>query len=195
MPIEPLPDSVRDRLAQSLREWAALVREEGWPAFQNVWSSGEVAGVRAVLSEPGAVDTAVPVWAATLWGIAGAEADAAADYPRTREWFALVIADAVADAHTPPTHVVAMEPRGGTVLRITHQSGLIHDSDLAYTGATAEAIQAARVIHGGVVVQLAEGTHHIAGHELEEHALYGCPGECGWKPGDTVVIRRRAEGQ
>ncbi|TXI62492.1 hypothetical protein [Mycolicibacterium mageritense] len=87
MPIDPLPDSVRDRLAQFLREWASRIREEGWDDYEQVLSTGEVLGVRAVL-DPAAVDAAVEQWAATLWGIAGAEADAASDYPRTRAWFA-----------------------------------------------------------------------------------------------------------
>lgn len=86
MPIEPLPESVRDRLAQFLREWASRIREEGWDDYEQVLSTGEVLGVRAVL-DPAAVDAAVEQWAATLWGIAGAEADAAGDYPRTRSWF------------------------------------------------------------------------------------------------------------
>lgn len=98
MPIEPLPDSVRDRLAQFLREWAARIRDGGWDDWENVLSTGEVAGVRAVLGEPGAVDEAVEVWAPTLWGIAGAEADAAAGYPRTRWWLSAVMPH---DASTP----------------------------------------------------------------------------------------------
>lgn len=91
MPIEPLPPSVRDRLAQFLREWAARICEEGWSDYENVLSSGEVAGVRAVLGEPGAVDAACPVWAPTLWGVAGAEADARTGYPRTRWWLSAVM--------------------------------------------------------------------------------------------------------
>lgn len=87
MPIEPLPPSVRDRLAQFLREWAARIREEGWSDYEQLLSTGEVLGVRAVL-DPAAVDEAVPVWAATLWGVAGAEVDAACGYERTRAWFA-----------------------------------------------------------------------------------------------------------
>ncbi|MFV8172484.1 MULTISPECIES: hypothetical protein [Mycolicibacterium] len=89
MPIEPLPESVRDRLAQFLREWASRIREEGWDDYEQVLSTGEVLGVRAVL-DPAAVDAAVEQWAATLWGTIGAEADAAADYPRTRAWFAAI---------------------------------------------------------------------------------------------------------
>lgn len=91
MPIEPLPPSVRDRLAQFLREWAARICEEGWSDYENVLSPGEVAGVRAVLNEPGAADAAVQVWAPTLWGIAEAEADAAVGYPRTRWWLSAVM--------------------------------------------------------------------------------------------------------
>lgn len=78
----------RDRRAADLRERAALVRRDGWAPYENVWSSGEVAGVRAVRGEPGALDAAVELWAPTLWGVVGAEADAAAGYEKTRRWFA-----------------------------------------------------------------------------------------------------------
>lgn len=83
-------DDDRDRHAADLRERAALVREHGWPAYENVWSSGEVAGVRAVLGEPGALDAAVAAWAPTLWGVGAAEADARTGYRSTRKWFAAV---------------------------------------------------------------------------------------------------------
>lgn len=114
MPIEPLPDSVRDRLAQFLREWAARVRGGGWDDYENVLSAGEVAGVRAVLNEPGAVDAAVEQWAATLWGLAGAEADAAAGYPRTRWWFSAVMPHDTAPIDlTPPTGWPPIDPGDG----------------------------------------------------------------------------------
>ncbi len=66
------------------------MRREGWEPYENVWSSGEVAGVRAVLSEPDALDAACPTWAPTLWGIAAAEADARTGYRSTRRWFAAI---------------------------------------------------------------------------------------------------------
>lgn len=78
----------RARRAADLRERAALVREHGWADYENVWSGGEVLGVRAVLNEPGALDAAVAAWAPTLWGVTGAEADAVRGYRRTRRWFA-----------------------------------------------------------------------------------------------------------
>lgn len=78
----------RDRRAADLRERAALVRRDGWEPYENTWSSGEVAGARAVLGEPGALDAAVATWAPTLWGVTGAEADAAVGYEKTRRWFA-----------------------------------------------------------------------------------------------------------
>ncbi|OBK02807.1 hypothetical protein A5637_16260 [Mycolicibacterium fortuitum] len=78
----------RDRRAAGLRERAVLVRRDGWEPYENVWSSGEVAGVRAVLGEPGALDAAVEQWAPTLWGAAAAEADERTGYRSTRKWFA-----------------------------------------------------------------------------------------------------------
>lgn len=83
----------RDRRAADLRERAALVRRDGWEPYENVWSSGEVAGVRAVLGEPGALDAAVEQWAPTLWGAGPAEADARTGYRSTRKWFAAVAQD------------------------------------------------------------------------------------------------------
>lgn len=80
----------RDRRAADLRERAALVRRDGWALYAETWSSGEVAGVRAVLGEPGAVNEAVEQWAPTLWGTAAAEADARTGYRSTRRWFAAV---------------------------------------------------------------------------------------------------------
>lgn len=78
----------RDRRAADLRERAELVREHGWSGYVNIWSSGEVLGVRAVLGEPGALDAACPIWAPTLWGAAWTEAHTARSHSRTRQWFA-----------------------------------------------------------------------------------------------------------
>ncbi|WP_017205600.1 hypothetical protein [Mycobacteroides abscessus] len=80
----------RDLRAADLRDRAALVRRDGWEPYENVWSSGEVAGVRAVLGEPGAVDAAVETWAPTLWGAGAADADARTGYRSTRRWFSEV---------------------------------------------------------------------------------------------------------
>ncbi|WP_176138317.1 hypothetical protein [Mycobacterium sp. D16Q16] len=77
----------RDRRAADLSERAGLVRANGWFDYVNVWSAGEVLGVRAVLGEPDAVDAAVELWAPTLWGTAAAEADARTGYASTRRWF------------------------------------------------------------------------------------------------------------
>lgn len=85
----PMPSSEdRDRRAADLRERAALVREHGWDTYENVWSSGEILGVRAVLGEPGALAAAVEAWAPALWGVAWTEAHTARSHRRTRRWFA-----------------------------------------------------------------------------------------------------------
>ncbi|OCB66218.1 hypothetical protein A5729_12445 [Mycobacterium vulneris] len=89
---DPMPTAEsRDRRAADLRERAALVRRDGWNPYASTWSSGEVAGVRAVLGEPGAVDAAVETWAPTLWGAGAADADARTGYRSTRRWFATVM--------------------------------------------------------------------------------------------------------
>ena len=85
----PMPSAEdRDRRAADLRERAALVRANGWGSYENVWSSGEVLGVRAVLGEPGALNAAVEQWAPALWGVAWTEAHTARSHRRTRRWFA-----------------------------------------------------------------------------------------------------------
>lgn len=114
MPIDSPSDEHRDRIADDLRERAELVRRDGWEPYVATWSSGEVAGVRAVLNEPGAVDGAVEQWAPTLWGIAGAEADAAAGYPRTRWWLSAVMPlDTAPIDLTPPTGWPPIDPGDG----------------------------------------------------------------------------------
>lgn len=80
----------RDRRAADLRERAVLVRRDGWTPYETTWSTGEVAGVRAVLGEPGAVEEAIEMWAPTLWGAGAAEADARTGYQSTRRWFAVL---------------------------------------------------------------------------------------------------------
>lgn len=103
--------------------------------------------------------------------------------------------------------VMRIEPRGGTVLRITHKSGLTHDTDFGYllrgnpsdsvfADFTAETIQAAELVNGTVAWHRPEGLVDLANHVIEEHAEVGeCVGSCGWEPGDSVVIRPADEGE
>lgn len=97
--------------------------------------------------------------------------------------------------------ILSIEPRGGAVLRITHKSGLIHDTDFSYVlrdakagtvfeGFTAETIQEAELVGGTLAWQRPCGLVDLAAHVIAEHAETGeCVGSCGWKPGDSVVIR------
>lgn len=85
----------RDRRATDLLRRAALVARDGWAPYESTWSTGEVAGVRAVLGEPGAVDEAAEMWAPTLWGVGAADADARTGYQVTRKWFAIVTGEHV----------------------------------------------------------------------------------------------------
>ncbi len=103
--------------------------------------------------------------------------------------------------------VTRIEPCGGTVLRITHRSGLVHDTDFGYVlrdnppdsvfaSFTAETIQAAELVNGTVAWHRPEGVVDLAAHVLEEHAEVGeCVGSCGWQPGDSVVIRCATESE
>lgn len=95
--------------------------------------------------------------------------------------------------------IVRIEPRGDTVLRITHESGLVHDTDFGYllrdnpadsvfASFTADTIQAAELVDGTVAWRRPEVD--LANHVIAEHAETDeCVGQCGWQPGDTVVIR------
>lgn len=94
MPIDPPTDADRRRLAADLRQRAALVREHGWDAYAETWSSGEVLGVRLLLGDVSAVGDTLAAWAPTLWGVDVAERDAADGYARTRAWFAALAAEA-----------------------------------------------------------------------------------------------------
>lgn len=97
--------------------------------------------------------------------------------------------------------VVRIEPRGGTVLLIEHESGLIHITDFSYllrdnppdsvfSSFTAETIQEAELVGGTVAWHRPEGLVDLAAHVIEEHAeVNECVGSCGWRPGDSVVIR------
>lgn len=101
--------------------------------------------------------------------------------------------------------VVRIEPRGGTVLRIEHKSGLVHDTDFSYlrrdnspdavfASFTAETIQAAELVDGTVAGYRPEGLVDLANHVIEEHAEVGeCVGSCSWQPGDSVVLRPATE--
>lgn len=101
--------------------------------------------------------------------------------------------------------VTRIEARGGTVLRIEHRSGLIHDTDFGYllrdneadsvfASFTAETIQEAELVDGTVAWRRPCGLVDLANHVIAEHAeVNECVGSCGWQPGDSVVIRHASE--
>jgi hypothetical protein len=76
----------RDRLADDLRERAEQVRRDGWEPYAAVWSGGQVAAVRVALGDHASTPEACSALAGSLFGIQGAEADAADGYPRTFAW-------------------------------------------------------------------------------------------------------------
>lgn len=92
MPIEPPTEEQRDALRIDLLHRADAAQRDGWSDYESIWSSGEVAGTRAVL-DPSAITAVCPDWAPKLWGIADAETDADAGYERTRAWFQSVAED------------------------------------------------------------------------------------------------------
>lgn len=101
--------------------------------------------------------------------------------------------------------VVRIEPCGGTILRITHASGLIHATDFAYllrdnppdsafADFTPETIQEAVIVHDTVAWHRPQGLVDLANHVIAEHAeVNACVGNCGWQPGDSIVIRHADE--
>lgn len=100
-----------------------------------------------------------------------------------------------------PWPVVAVEPRGGTWVRVRHEDGLTADHDFSYlvgragvfAALTPERIPAARVVDGNTVGwTLPDGTEiDIAPDTLWDHALEGpCPNSSceGWTPAHTVLV-------
>lgn len=97
--------------------------------------------------------------------------------------------------------IIRIEPLGGTVLLIEHQAGLIHATDFAYllhdnesdsvfADFTAETIQAAELVDGTIAWSRPELLVDLAAHVIAEHVEVGeCIGSCGWRPGDSLVIR------
>nr|WP_046284123.1 hypothetical protein [Mycobacterium sp. UM_NZ2] len=76
----------RERLASQYRERMSDVEQDGWPAWEGVWSSGQVLVVKALLGDQDLMPEACERLAPSLWGSHAAQADAAAGYPRTWGW-------------------------------------------------------------------------------------------------------------
>lgn len=103
LPLVEPPDRQRlSRRADDLRDRAALVRRHGWDQYRNRWSTGEVLGVALVLDDQAELqrfgettESALSVWAFSLWGMARGRSDTAAGLPATRAWF-----DAIRDQAT-----------------------------------------------------------------------------------------------
>ncbi|WP_276822449.1 hypothetical protein [Mycolicibacterium mageritense] len=97
-----------------------------------------------------------------------------------------------------PWPITSVESRGGTVLRIHHRDGVVHDTDLSYLlgksgvfeALTPEIIAAAMLIDGTVAFPMPDGSVlELAPDAIYEHAVDGrCNGSCGWRPEHTRVI-------
>ena len=88
-------DEDRARRAADLLHRAGLARTYGWDEYRSVWSTGEVAGVAALLGRDDVlagigetVQSTWERWAFDLWGVDDGQADVAAGCPATRDWFA-----------------------------------------------------------------------------------------------------------
>ncbi|ORA27401.1 hypothetical protein [Mycobacterium aquaticum] len=102
-----------------------------------------------------------------------------------------------------PWPIVAVESCGGTVLRISHRDGTVHETDMAYllgksgvfAALTPEIIAAATVVDGDTIgFRMPDGTIlDLAPDALYEHVVDGrCDGSCGWTPENTTVIHEPA---
>lgn len=99
-----------------------------------------------------------------------------------------------------PWPITVVEPRGGTVLRISHADNTIADHDLArlvgrggvFASFTAATIAAAQLIDGTIGWILPDGSVvDLAPDAIWDHTRGRCGGGgCqGWSPAETVVVR------
>ncbi|MBE5513708.1 DUF2442 domain-containing protein [Mycobacteroides abscessus] len=98
-----------------------------------------------------------------------------------------------------PWTIVAVEPRGGTVVRIRFKGGELADFDFSYligksgvfAELTPELIPAAQLVDGTVAWETPSGTVDLAADALYDHAHGICPGgSCeGWEPSMTRWVR------
>lgn len=98
-----------------------------------------------------------------------------------------------------PWTVTAVEPRGGTVVRLTFADDTVADFDLAYllnrpdtvfSALTAETIATAQLVDGTVAWETPSGTVDLAADALYDHTRGVCPGgTCeGWEPSMTRLV-------
>lgn len=98
-----------------------------------------------------------------------------------------------------PWPITSVESSGGTVLRVSHRDGTVHETDMSYLLArrsgvfealTPEIIATARVVDGTVAFTMPDGSVlDLAPDAIWEHAVDGrCTGSCGWRPEHTRVI-------
>lgn len=99
-----------------------------------------------------------------------------------------------------PWTVTAVEPRGGTVVRLTFADDTVADFDFSYllnrpgtvfAAFTAEAIPAAQLMDGTVAWETDAGAVDLAADALHDHVSGNCPGgTCeGWEPSMTRWVR------
>ncbi|MBS4104272.1 hypothetical protein [Tsukamurella paurometabola] len=101
-----------------------------------------------------------------------------------------------------PWPIVAVESRGGTVVRLRHADSTVADHDFEYLVGqpgvfrhlTEELIPEAAICDGGTVGwETDAGVIDLAPDALWEHATLGlCPGGVcrGWTPAHTVLVQR-----
>lgn len=99
-----------------------------------------------------------------------------------------------------PWTVTAVEPRGGTTVRLSFADGVVADFDFSYllgrpgvfAALTAEMIGTAHLVEGTVLWTLPNGqVIDLAADALYDHAHGRCPGgTCqGWEPAMTRPVR------
>ena len=87
-------DAEQERRRDDLLHRAELVRAHGWDDYRAVWSTGEAAGVAALLGDhdilgelDGTLQSVWARWAFDLWGLTDGQADVNDNCKRTRRWF------------------------------------------------------------------------------------------------------------
>lgn len=104
-----------------------------------------------------------------------------------------------------PWTITAVEPRGGTVVRLSFADSVTADFDFSYlmgkrgvfAELTPELLQTARLMDGTVAWETDAGTVDLAPDALYDHTRGVCPGgTCdGWEPLMTRWVRDSDEEQ
>lgn len=93
-PFGGMDSSTLERCRTDLLARAVAVLRDGWSAFRDVWSTGEVLGVALTVSDLNEIarqgeteNSALSRWACDLWGLSVGAIEESENCPRTRKFF------------------------------------------------------------------------------------------------------------